>query len=227
MKRIVSMIAAIAMIAGVSTAQAADHAWFTLEGATGPGAGSVQVISQGPGNALIIEKVGDVSLNIGFRFTNTFNAGMASWAIALQSSAPGIFSNPVYTGTGYAVNVPPAGVGTPSLTGSQFTTSVPGGAAGLVYRFDLGLAGEPIGNIVNVTGDFGGQNMYYGEDSGYAWYGFVGPNPISYGINNYTGADDVTPGWGQLPVIIVRNVPEPASIALLGLGAVALLRRRK
>lgn len=222
MKKLGLLVAALALIGSASVARAADAAWFTLESAGGPGAGSVSVVSQGPGQALVIEKQGDVSLNIGFRFTNTYTSGMFGWAIALNSSAPGTFSGGNFLGTGYAQNFGAGPVGN-TLVAAQSTTSVGSGSSGYVYNFNLNLLGEPIGNIVNVTGDYGFSGMTY--DSNFAWYGTVGSNPITYGIAGYDGNPGGT--WGQLPVIVVRNVPEPATMALLAFGAIALIRRRK
>lgn len=231
MKKLGLLVAAIALLTGFSVAKAADNAWFTLEGSSGAGAGSVVVVQQGgPGQALIVEKQGDVSLNIAYRFTNSYATGMSGWAIALSAIGPGAntFSDGANAGlTGYDSSNGGT-TGGPAFFAGQ-TSSAGTGGQGRAYNFTLNSLGQgALAGITNVTGDFGpSEQAYGGEIQGAAWYGFVGPNPISYGRVGYVGSVDTTPGWGSLPVIIVRNVPEPATIVLLGLGAVALIRRKR
>ncbi len=227
MKKIATLVAAVALLAASSVATAADNAWFTLEG--GPGT----VVTSGPGNTLIVEKDAGSSatLRIGYNFNSSFGP-MASWSIALNTAgdlgATSSFGNGANGGlSGYTVNTGTLANGSSSFNVGQVSTNNPAnGTTGLAYLFDLTVSAGPLGSGASVTGDFGGAEQAY--SSGFYWYGFVGANPISYGrTGGYTGAVDVTPGWGSLPVIIVRNVPEPATIALLGLGALALIRRRK
>lgn len=202
---------------------APNHMWFTLEGASGPGAGSVNVVQSGPGHALEIEKIGDVSLRIGLQFSSQFPF-MASWGVELATSA-GEFSNGAFTDSGYdhVTGGLPNGTSTFSIHhGSEFVM----GSVGQVLQFDLHAPVLAINDQTNVTGDF-----FVGSFSinGFAWYGFVGPNPLSYGLPAYSmaGSPDVTPGWGDLPVIVVREVPEPAVIGLLGFSSLLVIRRRQ
>jgi hypothetical protein len=67
-----------------------------------------------------------------------------------------------------------------------------------------------------------------GQNTGAAWtydsFGLAGTVPHFYGIaNGFAGADD---GSGAIPMNINVEVPEPASLALLALGGIAVLRRR-
>lgn len=219
MKKIVSMVVALALAAGASVAQAADNAWFTLQSG-GPG---VSLISQGPGQALIIEKgpgPGTTNLTIGYNITSE-QGGMGGYAIALNATATAdqqvTFSNPQNVGAGYTAPFPgPIGQGLVYGAGAPAGN----GGTGLVLTFNLSIlkpASSP-GEVL-VLGQFGPTEQAYGNGS--LWFGSVGPNPPDYGSAAFYGT------WGDLPVIVIRNIPEPASIALLGLGALALIRRRK
>lgn len=223
MKRIVTLLAAVAMLAASSVASAADNIWFSLVSTSDA---SITANTQGPGQTLDLNKPlpGPATVRIAVHLTNNLYPAMAGWTMSLASSVGGTFANGAVSGSYDQVidgvvngaSVANIGAGSSGLNGS----------AGVIYAFDLVLAG-PIG--VNVTGDFGAQGALY--SNGFRWYGFVGANPISYGAAGYVSPPeapfqtDVTPGWGSLPVITVT--PEPTTLVLLGMGAVALLRRRK
>ncbi|HKQ47367.1 MAG TPA: PEP-CTERM sorting domain-containing protein [Phycisphaerae bacterium] len=73
-------------------------------------------------------------------------------------------------------------------------------------------------NIYNI-GIGVGFNEFGGDDSnGYEVVGF-GPNPPREGT--YTGEAEGN------PIITIRNTPEPTTLALVGLGLVGLVRRRR
>ncbi len=230
MRRFVLLVAALAAMATGSVANAADNMWFTLVSSNG----DAVAIEQGPGSALVIEKLpSTTTLRIAMNFTASDNltgndaVGMSSYSFALNSTA-GFFSNgAIGDVTNY--NAPAGGADGDGSFGFQNLSAAVNGSDGVGYLFDLTINDATLGLVANVTGDFP-SNMIYGINHsfpGARWYGFVGGNPISYGSPSYTGGLDVTPGWGSLPVISVINVPEPASMALLAMGAVALIRRRR
>lgn len=231
MKRISTFLAAVAMLAATSVASAADKAWFNLVSSNGVLDAPVAENQDGP---LIINinpaTVGSAtSLRIGYNFTSS--TPMSGWAISLAALGTpgnvGVFaSGPVGAGNGYDSGV--GGTNGSSAFSAGQGSLAGSGASGHVYEFNLNLTSLLATGSIAVTGDFGPTEQFY--NTGYAWYGSVAGGPISYGKTAYSGAGfgpDDTVGWGSHPVILINVVPEPATLCLLGLGAVALLRRRK
>jgi hypothetical protein len=220
MKKLMGLIAAVALMASASVANAVDHAWFTYEGGTCTG---VQVTASGPGQMLTIVKDAAPTCNIviGYRVTsNEQQNNMASYAFRLdngadlslvsvdQSPGAGLFPTPFSFGGSLidigALNSSPAGV-----TGAQLDA-----IGNLVAKFTIQIAKPNAGSHL-ITGGWGSSDQALTQ---YAWQGSAGPNPST------DGASD---SWGTLPVISITNVPEPATLALLGFGAFALIRRRR
>ena len=60
-----------------------------------------------------------------------------------------------------------------------------------------------------------------------AWSFEIWPNPLSEDIELNFAGPDVYPAYVDQVVIDTQCIPEPTTIALLGIGALSLLRRRK
>lgn len=142
--------------------------------------------------------------------------------------------------------------GSPSVTAAAYTNSLmpsprdPATLGTTLYGIDtdtdsLVLINPPNAGTVNVVGSlgfnvgefaafdiFGANNVAYG-----AWTGLGGGNSSLYTINLSTGAATSLGqvyGGVSLRGIAVKAVPEPASLAMLGLGGASLIgfvRRRK
>lgn len=212
MKRIATFMAAIAMFAASSVASAADNLWFSMisapAGVTAVGGSGQELVINNPGLAAGVVRVG---VNI------TAPATLAGYSLSLLASPGGSFANGLAQGSGYDQNIGDIAAG-PAVTFGRGSSST-AGSTGLIFSFDLVLQA---GAAPIVTGDFGPDGILY--NTGLFWRGFVGNNGFSYAGPAYPG-DDTPVGWGLNPVI--RVTPEPTTLVLLGLGAVALIRRRK
>ena len=77
--------------------------------------------------------------------------------------------------------------------------------------------------------------IYFNGNS--LWAGLTGAPPVPWGDNATIAADgglqsspalgDGTYPAGYLPAIVIHQIPEPGTLALLGLGGLALIRRRR
>lgn len=222
MKKLATLVAAIALFAASSVASAADHLWFSyvssspnIEIAPGP--------NNGPGQQLHLIKTNSDPAVVTVNINITSDSGaLAGWELGLQTSLGSSFANGVAGGAAYDQIFGGIADGANSVSFGRGSSSA-AGTTGVIYTFDLVINGGPVLPVA-VTGDFGATQGVV-KSNAYYWYGFVGNNPISYGAPNYTFGPDETPGWGLNPVVLVT--PEPATLVLLGLGAVALIRRRK
>lgn len=228
MKKFNVFVATIALLAATTAASAVDTAWFSLEG------GTVLNSSQGPGAALVIEKNLDtVTLTIGYNVSSGSGA-LAGWAIAITSQqTPGkSVSVDGFTRLGAGYNIPTGGNAPVSLSGGG-TFDIGAGAinadgtTGLVFTFELTIDGKTDQSTTDIFGSFGTSEQV--RSDGVQWYGTVGPNAGSGGLGDPVGVVYGYAGtsFGSLPVISITNIPEPATLALLGLGVVALIRRRR
>ena len=219
-KRIVA--AALVLLASAGVASAANNLWFTLESSSG--AGSLGTVTSGPGQALVINKTGALTLTIGINVT-TASGTMTAWSVNLPPVAGWTGSNNTFLGLGYAGNFDDGGQ---LIDGVGQFIAAGTGSTGLVFTFDMDK-NDP--NALGTTDIFGDYEQFRPQvdANGSYWVGNVGPNTQSVGIFGYgpSANDTNAGGWGNLAVITINNVPEPATIALLGLGLVAVLRRRR
>jgi len=234
MKKNTIMIAAtVAAFALASVSQAATSVWFQLGDA---GTSGVTVANDngtgGPGETLLLDKPGEPGI---YTFTvdmyasvtgpglyshnTTLSADGTVSASTLQNASPpsdGGFSI-ANTGTGAGIFGPGFilnnyGSGCFSGTGWALQNMYLGSITLTVDKTDLGS--------VNVYAEVG--NGSYGlNGGGFEQELYFGPNP------SVSGQNAISPPAGEFAVITITNLPEPATLSLLGLGAIALIRRRR
>jgi hypothetical protein len=226
MKRLMGLVAALSLLTASSVASAAEEAWFTLEGTTCTGVSST---GGGPNQTLAITKDNTATCNV------TVGYNLTSEAFNLQSYALQLFNTPDVSlvsvdftpgdalgfVTHFSNNTLGSFVDIGGLNAAPAGTDMPPAGA-LVARITMQIS-KPNAGAHSILGDYGSSAQAH--NNGYLWFGGVGANGNTYGQANYTG-QEVT-GWGALPVITITNVPEPATLALLGVGALALIRRRR
>lgn len=224
MKKNLFMVAAlVGAFAMPAVSQGAASIWF--EYVSGPTDGN-GVTSQGPGQALVIEKPaapGSYTYEIAM-LANVTDVGLYSANTTLSSDSTIAVTN--------ANLIPPVG-GAPTPAGALGTFG-PGDIAtnfGAATFSGPGYLGNNIllGTLTFVVDklDDGTSNVYARVGNGLFGTSQFGTATVDYGANLGINGGVVGAEGDGLPVISFVNVPEPATLSLLGLGAIALIRRRR
>jgi len=241
MKAIGSILMAVLLVAvAAADARATAFVWYSTANVNGNGTDVVAGGAEGSQLALSC----DTSLAGGCSWTIDMNVRTSitnwiSWATNLttQDLTKGlVISNPVviadggpgsggspafdqdFAGTG--------GAGPNLLTNSLGARSSVGIAVGSykLIRFTLSKPTDP-GDLGGATISANNATSTGGGATNIRWSktGIPSTEAVSYaGAANVNGTDNTT----RLPVITVTNIPEPATIGLLAIGGLALIRRR-
>lgn len=232
MKRIALVVAALMVVlVAAPSANAAMDFWFTVGGTTG---GGVDVISQGPGAPLVIEKpqgpgiwTFEIELWVVPTTTNIASFALDLSADSVQASASNNLVGSAFAGFESQDN----GTNTPfplivNDLGAASVFSTYSGPAAVAGSFTITI--DKMGPGADI------YNFYAGPGNNGFGYGVApfnvqptdGTFPTLAGLETLDGAQsDVL--LTSSPVISIQNIPEPATIALLGLGGLALIRRRR
>ncbi|HPF41601.1 MAG TPA: PEP-CTERM sorting domain-containing protein [Phycisphaerae bacterium] len=222
MKKNLFMLAALvgALIAP-SVSNAAATVWFEYAG------GDVAQTGGGAANeTLVLEKSnapGTYTFSVTM-WSNVTDIGVFGANTTLLADGP-------ITTTSAVLNGPPNGLPTPA---NGLGVEGPGPIAvnfGGIAIFGTGYLGlsnmgtftfeinktDLIGDI-NIYAVIGGQRWGNANSTG---------TQVSFGPNGPVDGAVIGAGSDGLPVITITQVPEPATLSLLGLGAIALIRRRR
>lgn len=200
MRICLAMLAVLAMTAAVS---ADSQVWFVVDGEGGPG--------MAPEFTIDAPTTFHVEVWIATGAPGTFGYNIA---INQTGPCPGEFGTPIWTGipgwttdTQYA----PHPFGYADIMFGQSQTTAPWTGEAMVLEFDITKDPAILGDNILVAG----PGLYW------TWGG--GGALVQYGAGEY-GPEGYTEAVGTM--MTVHCVPEPATIALLALGVVGLIRRR-
>lgn len=222
MKVVTRVLAVAAVLAMASAANADTLVWFS---ASAPAGGGGIDNPGGPGQVLQLNCDDTVTTTCSWTITLAFQNAqgdelLAGWAVDLDtresiSGKVGV-SNFAYASNNFvshAPAVPTLGNG-PMLIRNADGLDLSGGgsAGGVLASFTL--------TKHKTAGDLNSTDIYM-TSGGVEWAGQFGTYPNINGVFEGGAA-----GNDLGNVIHIRNFPEPSSIALLGLGALALIRRR-
>jgi hypothetical protein len=207
--------------------------WQNYVGPVGPGgSGTTQISMMGIGTAGNVSMWPGAAVKESITFGVTLDGGSASDYRAYSSAAPTSYpsGNPVYASPGSTIN----------NSGAYYTAAYPSVAAPaaqvLLYPGQTGVTDpgevafawrkveiEVLGGIA--TWKIDGLLIATVDASTVA----LGGGNILFGHSDTNAGSSADPNDTLLNVTLIDNVvvtPEPASLALLGLGGLAMLRRR-
>lgn len=227
MRMVRNVAMALAVLASATMANAASFVWYETANTNGNGAGAAGG-AQGSTLNLTCDSSGP--------------NGSCSWVITMRAAlGPGGitgYSADLRTAAGNGVSASNAAVAAGNPFNNPVFPGTPGTGANLMFK-QAGQTFNPVGpqtlslHTFTLTRSFntgdlsiatiqGGPStdgqIVWGNDTtaDYEDVGF-GPNAAAPGFEGTFGA---------LPVIRITNVPEPTSLGLLALGALAVIRRR-
>ncbi len=234
--KILSLAAALSL--AVSTmAQAEGVVWFEAQ-ATTTNATSDGLNGTGVGRGLKV----DCDVTQGLRcewlvtvFYQTFNNGAFGWSLDIGTLDPADDGKFLIKEINQITNALATSTADPLINEEGFpliwnaggSNLTPGGAPAGTYvlmTFVLSKNKQP-GEFQSSAifagvgfGEFGGSDLPSGHSIVQ-----IGGNPAGVGSNDQFWPDNAQSN----PILVINNVPEPATIGLLGLGLLTLVRRRR
>jgi len=224
MKKGIFSLVAVGLMASAASAATIGLQWVdNPSDANHDGPGTVQVILQLYNGDVVAGGNGDFVCATGFDCSNividNFQAGDATGWEASNTGIGSHIGAPDFVGLNGGATFPLSDSvsGPATFIFAQFDVGFEGPADGTQKGFAVNFPGNPGGGIVNQQAQgYTWDTRYNTSYSGYIAFDGGYGNPGFGGM----GAEVESP-------LYITKVPEPTSLALIGLGGLALLRRRR